>query len=107
MGKIQWSPALQKARNLITFWTLVRKRLKGCNVGARRLIRLKKKLKIRGNTHLPLKEVEVQLKKARERYKVCKHNDKVLRRDFLESLAEAKAAAGNMDASTALSNLIH
>ena len=107
MGKIQWSPALQKARNLITFWTLVRKRLKGCNVGARRLIRLKKKLKIKGNTQLPLKEVEVQLKKARERYKVCKHNDKVLRRDFLESLAEAKAAAGNMDASTALNNLIH
>ena len=76
-------------------------------VGAQHLIRLKKKLKIKGNTQLPIDEVDVHLKKARERYKVCKHNDKVLRQDFLESLAEAKAAAGNIDASTALNNLIH
>ena len=54
-----------------------------------------------------MEEVEKKLKRAREQYNVCKHNDKVLRRDFLESLAEAKAAAGNMDASTALNNLIH
>ena len=107
MGKVQWSPALQKARDTITFWTLIRRRLQRCKVGARRIIRLKKKLGIKENTHLTLTEVEVKLKKARERYKVCKHNDKILRRDFLESLAEAKAQAGNITASTALQGIMH
>ena len=107
MGKVQWSPAMQQARDTITFWTLIRRRLKKCKVGARRIVRLKKKLGLKENTHLPLKEVEAKLVKARERYKICKQNDKVLRRDFLESLAEAKAAAGNVKVSTALQGIIH
>ena len=73
MGKVQWSPALQKARDTITFWTLIQRRLKRCKVGARRIVRLKKKLGIKGNTHLPLPEVEAKIAKARERYKICKH----------------------------------
>ena len=37
-GKTPWSPALQRARQTITFWVLIRRRLKGCKVGARRVI---------------------------------------------------------------------
>ena len=107
MGKVQWSPALQKAQDTITFWMLICKRLKRCKVGARRIVRLKKKLQIKGNTHLMIEEVETKLSKAREHYKVCKNNDKVLRRDFLESLVEAKATEGNIKASTVLNNMIH
>ena len=107
MGKIQWSPALQYARDTITVWKLIRRRLKKCKVGARRIIRLKKKLKMKGNTNLSLLAVEAKLAKSYEKYKVCKQNDKILRRDFLESLAEAKAAAGNIKASTALQGILH
>ena len=68
---------------------------------------LKKKLGIKENTHLPLKDVEAKLNKAREQYKVCKRNDRVLQRDFLESLAAARAAEGNIKASTALQEILH
>ena len=68
---------------------------------------MKKKLGLKGNTHLTLKEVETKLNKARTQYKVCKRNDKVLRRDFLESLAAARAAEGNIKASTALQEILH
>ena len=107
MGKVQWSPALQQAQDMIAFWTLICKQLKKCKVGAQRIVQLKKKLQIKGNMHLLIEEVDAKLSKARERYKVCKHNDKVLRRDFLESLVEAKSAEGNTKASTILNNLIH
>ena len=107
MGHVQWSPAMQQARDTITFWTLIQRRLKKCKVGARRIVRLKKKLGLKEGTHLSLQEVEAKLAKARERYKICKQNDKVLRRDFLESLAEAKAASGNIKVSTAIHSIIH
>ena len=61
-GKTPWSPALQRARQMITFWVLIRRRLKGCKVGARRVIRLKKKLGIKENTHLLLPEVDKKLR---------------------------------------------
>ena len=106
-GRVQWSPAIQHARDTIRLWTLIRKRLKKGRVGARLIVRLKKKLKITTNTKIPLEEVEVKLKKAYKEYKVCKKNDKELRRNFLESLAEAKALAGNRKASTVLKDMIH
>ena len=50
MGGKQWSLSLQKARDTILFWTIILKRLTNCNISARRLLRLKKKLKITGDT---------------------------------------------------------
>ena len=104
-GKIPWSPALQHARNTITFWVLIRRRLKGCKVGARRVIRLKKKLGIKGNTHLPLPEVDKKIAKAYKKYRVCKTHASELRLNHQESLAQAMAAAGNKTATQALRDL--
>jgi hypothetical protein len=52
MGGKRWSPALQEARNTILLWTLIRRRLKNCRVGARQIIRLKKKLRINVSTDI-------------------------------------------------------
>ena len=105
MGGRQWSPTLQKARDTILFWTLIRRRLKKCKVGARRILRLKKKLGITTNTELPLQEVERYLAKAYKRYKVCRRNDNELRKSFLEELAQAKADKGNLKVATVLRNM--
>ena len=105
MGGYQWSPALQTARDTILFWTLIRRRLKRCKVGARRILRLKKRLHLRINTNLPLETVELQLNKAYKRYKVCRRNDKALRRNYLEELAQAKAEAGQQKAAQVLRNM--
>ena len=95
MGAKLWSPALQKERDTILFWTLVLKRLKKCKIGARRLLRLKKKLNITEDTRLPREVVEIKLDDAYKRYKVCCKNDAALRRNYLEDLARAKAKVGN------------
>ena len=99
MGKKQWSPALQKARDTILFWTLIKRRLKRCKVGARRILKLKKKLKIQRNTHLTLQEVDIELSLAYKQYRVCRKHHKELRMNFLESLAQAKADKGDQKAS--------
>ena len=93
-----WSPALQNARDTILFWTLVLKRLKRHHIGARRILRLKRKLKIEGNTNLPQETVQKKLDEAYKQYKVCRKNDAALRRNYLEDLAHVKAQAGNTKA---------
>ena len=104
MGGRQWSPTLQKARDTILMWTLIRRRMKKCKVGARRILRLKRKLGI-ANTQLTMEEVEDKLRVAYKRYKVCKKNHAALRRNFLEELAQAKADAGNQRMASVLKSM--
>ena len=104
-GKIPWSPALQHARQTITFWVLIRRRLRGCKVGARRVVRLKKKLGIKGNTHLSLSELDKKISKAYKKYRVCKAHAVELRLNYQESLAQALASTGNKSAIQALREL--
>ena len=105
MGGRKWSPALQQARRTILFWTLIRRRLRKCRVGARRIIRLKKQLGIKRPTNIPLAEVETLLDRAYKKYKVCRSNDTELRLNYQETLANAKAAAGNTKACTMLKEM--
>ena len=91
MGGRKWSPALKKARDTILYWTLTLRRMKGCKVGTRRLIRLQKKLKIKGSNIHSRAVVKTKLTDAYLHYKVCRANHEQLRLNHQESLAKAKA----------------
>ena len=69
MGGYEWSPPLQKARDEILLWTLVRRKLVGRNVGSRRILRLKKQLKIE-NTLLTIQQCTDMIDQAFKKYKV-------------------------------------
>ena len=107
MGGRRWSPALQEARRTILLWTLIRRRLKKCKVGARRILRLKKQLGLKKSTNLTLAQVESKLDRAFAKYKVCRNNDVELRLNHQESLAQAKAAEGNVQACKMLKAMQH
>ena len=107
MGGKRWSPALQEARNTILFWTLIRRRLKKCKVGARQILRLKKKLGIKRSTNLSLTEVDKILEKSFKKYKVSRKNDVSLRLNYQENLANAKAAAGDREAQQVIKDMQH
>ena len=94
MGGYEWSPPLQHARDEILLWTLVRRKLVGRNVGSRRILRLKKRLKIE-NTLLTIQQCTDMIDKAFKKYKVMRRQDKRLRKTFREDLAQARALEGN------------
>ena len=68
MGGRAWSPALQHARDEILLWTLVKRRLLGRAVGAKRIVRLSKKLQV-ANTHCSLDEASARINSAFIEYK--------------------------------------
>ena len=97
-GGVLWSPKLQRARNMILFWTLVLKKRKKRLVSARRILRLKKKLQITGEVELTNKEVKEKLDKAYDKYKQLRSQDADLRFTYQEALAQAKADKEGGDA---------
>ena len=103
MGGREWSPILQHARDEILLWTLVKRRLLGRLVGAKRIVRLKKKLHIQ-DTNISLEASSVHLDLAYKEYKSVRKKDSHLRRTFLEDLALARAEAGNTSQATELRN---
>ena len=94
MGALQGSPALQDGRDKILLWTLVHRRLLGRKVGAKRILRLKKKVKIK-NTLKTTEQAKVLLNEAFKEYKVLRKNDRKLSQTFRDELAQAKAEEGN------------
>ena len=95
MGGLQWSPALQYGRDKILLWTLVLRRLLGRNIGAKRILRLKKRLKI-SNTLVTKAQATSFINQAFTEYKVLRKNDRQLSRTYRDELAIAKAEEGNL-----------
>ena len=98
MGGVAWSPKIQKARDRILFWTLLIRRRKGCHIGMRRILRIKKKLKINGEKEMLMKELQSKLDEAYQKYKALKKDAYDLRLTYQESLAQAKANTNKGDA---------
>ncbi len=97
MGGVKWSPTIQKSRDTILLWTLVHRRLKGRKVGARRIVRLKKKLSI-SHTKVTTEEAKSLLSNAYVVYKAAKKEAESLSIAYRERLAQRKASAGNLSA---------
>ena len=98
MGAVVWSPALQKARDTILFWTLLQRKRRRCHVSMRRILRLKKRLKITNEMTLSNEEVRFELDMAYQRYKKLKKRAYEERLNFQEALAQAKSDKQDGDA---------
>ncbi len=94
MGGKQWSPALQRGRDTILLWTLVLRRSLGRHIGAKRILRLKKKLKV-SNTLVSTARAQKEIELAFKAYKVLRKKDTQLSKSYREELARAKAEEGN------------
>ena len=103
-GGQAWSPILQSARNEIHLWSLVLRRLKGCAVHARTIIRARKKTRVR-SSNVNLETAIANLATARRRYRAIKKKDKAHRQSFLENLAQSKAEENNSSMATELRNM--
>ena len=97
-GGVLWSPRLQQARDTILFWTLVYRKHKKCHVSTRRILRLKKRLQIKGELGLSEMEIREQISQAYTIYKTLKSQAEELRLTYQEALARAKADTEGGDA---------
>ena len=94
MGGKQWSPILQASMDTIQLWTLVLRRLVGRKIGARYILRLKKKLKIK-HTLVTISQAQKKIDDAYKVYKALCKEDRKLSQTYRMDLAQAKADAGN------------
>ena len=107
MGGIAWTPKLSIARNQITVWMLVVRRLKGGKVSAKTIIRMKVKANMdRTNTDVSLQMAEDNLVVAFKEYKTFIKNASEKRIEFQYALAAAKAKQGNIKISQAIKNMV-
>ena len=106
MGGRKWSPVLQKARDMIRLWTLVRRKLTKCKVSIRTIIRLNKKLDI-DTTHVSIQETQKGLDEAYTEYKRIRVQHEELHKTYREKLAQGRATEGNSTAASELKKMIH
>ena len=107
MGGVPWSPTLKKAKDRILFWTLVDRRRRRCHISVRRILRLKKRLKIEGETTMSPQQIADQIDQAYKAYKNLKKRALDERLNFQEALAQAKADKDNGDAVKILREMQH
>ena len=105
MGKVDWSPQIQKARDTIKYFTLTLRRKKGRHVGARTLIKLSNKTSC-VSEHLTERQLNDKIDKAYKDYKKLKKQHKKLRASHLELLAEALEKQGKGKKATIIKGLI-
>ena len=89
----------------IELWTLVAKRLRGCKVCARTILRKKKTAKFTGQTNVSYEEACRNLTESYKQYRVVINESTERRSSFLNDLACAKAEEGNIPASNALKQM--
>ena len=104
MGGRKFSDTLKKARLTIYVWFLVERRLKGCHVHAKTILRAQKKAGIR-NTLVPLEKAQEHKDIAYKRYKILRLQDEQLSLQFREKLAQARAKEGNHSAASEIRSL--
>ena len=102
-GGLAFSDTLQKARQEIHLWSLVKRRLLGCNVHARTIIRARKKTSIQ-SSNVTLEEATELLSRAHRHYRAVRKRDVDHRIAFQNRLSEERAKAGNVSVATEIKN---
>ena len=69
-GKIPWSPEISAAQELIELWTLVVRRLRGCKVKARTILRKKQKAGYTGETNITESDAKSKLSESYAAYRI-------------------------------------
>jgi len=86
---------LGTARRTILLWELIKRKLTSCKVGARRILRLKKHLKI-ANTDVSLLVAKRNIDDAYKHYKVVRKQDEALSLSYREELAQVRSKEGTL-----------
>ena len=105
MGKIKWSPTIQKTRDKIHYLRLCISRLSGRKVGARLLCRLSKKVQLNTVSWI-LDEIKEALDGEYKTYKQQKKEANNLRTTFMEDLATTLAENKKTKKSSMLKQLL-
>jgi len=96
MGGVPWTPALSYIRLGIEVWMLVMKRLRGCSVSSRTIIRKKHRANMEEtNTNVPAEFAQLAIDKLFAQYKDYLKESLTLRQNFQRELAQARAKEGN------------
>jgi hypothetical protein len=106
MGNTPFSDVLQTARRKIEGWTLLLKYKKGLKVSSRKLARTLKKADIHTKTgETTITEIQDELHKATKQYYIQKKSAAQLRDNYLQRLAAAVTATGNLKKETVIKQL--
>ena len=97
MGGVEYSPKMQHQRDRISLWTAVLSKKKGNRVSTRLITRLEKRTNTSNTLQYSIQQIKTELTDAYAQYKAIKKNgnDTLLRDEWYEQLANAKAAANN------------
>ena len=89
----------------VELWTLVIRRLKGCHISARTILRKKNQARVTSNTNVSMLEATGMLHDSYVRYREVIKDGKERRITFINDLATAKAKAGKISVANALKSL--
>jgi endonuclease/exonuclease/phosphatase family metal-dependent hydrolase len=91
MGGVDWSPKLQKYRDAIELWSMMKKRRLRRKVSTKRIRRWMVKIGRMDAFTITIDEIEIELTNALQEYKQAKKKASNWRSEFLDSLVEARA----------------
>ena len=101
MGGVPWTPELSYIRLGIEVWMLVLKRLRGCLVSSRTIIRKKSRAHMEEiNTNVPAEFAQLEIDKLFVKYKEYLKESLELRQTFQHELAQARAKEGKTKIAT-------
>ena len=96
MGGIPWTPELARLRSSIEVWQLVRRRIRHCKVGAKTILRKKRKAKMEGiDTNVDYDTATENMGKLFTQYKEYITDSTNHRQHFQRELAVSRAKEGN------------
>ena len=104
-GAITWSPAYKEAGLLLEYWLKRRSYELHKHTNVRELINLQNKLKLNYDPSLTIPVINLRIKAAYNKRKLCKKNAESLSLEYRTQLALAKEAAGEGDAAGYLRTL--
>ena len=104
-GKVPWSPEVTEAHLQVELWTLMLRRLKGCHISARTILRKNNQAKVITNTNVSMLEATGLLHYSYVRYREVIKKGKERRVVFINDLATAKSKAGKISVTNTLKPL--
>jgi hypothetical protein len=106
MGKVEWSPAIQKARELLELWGLILKKKIGKRVSSQLITRGMAKFHLAFRIRdITMAQIITSKRDALKEYRSLKLSSSALRTTFLEDLAAARSAAGHNSIATEICQL--
>ena len=104
-GQVPFSPQLKATSAKVDLYKLTIRWKKGGRVSSRKMERLSKSCKVNGHKTLPLDALETRLTSARRMYNITKRKAPEIRSQFLQELAEARAAKNNTKAASEIKSM--